>query len=143
MEFVVKTFSELSADELYEILKSRAEIFLLEQNIVCQDLDDTDKSSLHCFFFDGNRAVAYMRAFCSAQDTATVGRVLTLEHGKGLGSELMRKSIEKIKKHFDAKKITVHAQKQAENFYKKMGFVTVSDEYLEEGVLHVTMERFV
>lgn len=141
MNFVAKTFSELSVDELYEILKSRAEIFLLEQNIVCQDLDDMDRSSLHCFFTDKNRVVAYMRAFSVSEDSVKIGRVLTLEHGKGLGSELMKKSFEEIKNHFGNKKNIVHAQKQAAGFYEKIGFKTVSDEYLEEGIVHVTMEK--
>lgn len=143
MKFIVKPFAELSVDELYEILKSRLEIFLLEQNIVCQDLDDTDRISMHCFFTDGKRAIAYLRAFQSDKDIVTIGRVLTLEHKKGLGTELMQRSIDEIKKHFEFKKICVHAQRQAEKFYEKMGFVPVSEEYLEEGVPHITMEMTV
>lgn len=141
MKFISKEFSELSAAELYEIIKSRTEIFLLEQNIVCQDLDDTDYKSLHCFFFDGKRVTAYLRAFSSDEDTVTIGRVLTLKHGEGLGSELMKRSIEEIQKRFSCKKISVHAQKQAAGFYEKLGFCVVSDEFLEEGVIHITMER--
>ncbi|MBR5155969.1 MAG: GNAT family N-acetyltransferase [Clostridia bacterium] len=137
---MVKKFSELSVNELYEILKSRAEIFLLEQNIICQDMDDKDRDSIHCFFANGNRVVAYLRAFYSGKDTVTIGRVLTLVHGQGLGSELMRKGIDEIKKRFTVNKICVHSQKQAENFYKKIGFNTVSGEYLEEGVVHINME---
>jgi len=140
MNFSAKIFSELSLIELYEIIKSRSEIFLLEQNIICQDLDDIDYRSIHCFFFDGKRIRAYLRAFCSEEDVVTIGRVLTLEHGKGLGSELMQRSIQEIQKRFECKKISVHAQKQAVEFYKKTGFHVVSDEFLEEGVVHVTME---
>ena len=143
MNLVVKTFFELTLDELYEILKSRAEIFLLEQNIVCQDLDDIDRDSIHCFFTNENRVVAYLRAFPIGENSVTVGRVLTLEHRKGLGSQLMQKSLEEIKKHFGCKKIIVHAQKQAMKFYENMGFVVVSDEYLEEGIIHLIMEKYV
>ncbi len=142
MNFVSKTFTELSTNELYEIMKSRMEIFLLEQRIICMDLDDVDYDSLHCFFADGKRITAYLRAFVSDEKNkvVTIGRVLTLEHKKGLGKELMQKSIEDIRKHFSCNKISVHAQKQAEGFYEKMGFQTVSGEFLEEGVVHVTME---
>ena len=142
MEFYAKKFCELSTTELYEIIKSRTEVFLLEQNIICQDLDDTDYESLHCFFTDGKRAIAYLRAFLSNTDTVTIGRVLTLEHKKGLGRKLMEKSIEEIKKHFDAKILNVHAQIQAQGFYEKMGFEAFGDEFLEEGVPHVTMKKF-
>ncbi len=143
MNFIAKEFSKLALDELYEILKSRAEIFLLEQNIICQDLDDKDKVALHCFFYENNRVIAYLRAFKSGENEVTIGRVLTLEHKKGLGSELMNKSISEIKRYFGNNKISVHAQKQALKFYEKMGFTIVSDEYLEEGIIHITMEKYI
>ena len=143
MNFTAKRFSDLTLTELYEIIKSRTEVFLLEQRIICQDLDDVDYKSLHCFFFDKNRVKGYLRAFLSDEENGvvTIGRVLTLEHKKGLGTELMQKSFEEIKKNFSCSKIAVHAQKQAVGFYEKMGFKTVSDEFLEEGVWHLTMER--
>lgn len=141
MNFVAKVFSELTTDELYEIIRSRAEIFLLEQNIICQDLDGKDRDAIHCFFLNGNRVVAYLRVIPTGEGAVTIGRVLTLEHGKGLGRELMGKSFEEIKKRFGDIKLCVHAQKQAVEFYKKIGFEIVSDEYLEEGVVHLTMEK--
>ena len=142
MTFYAKKFSQLTTEELYEILKSRAEIFLLEQGIVCQDMDDVDYESMHYFFTSGNRVIAYLRAFVSDKENSvvTIGRVITLEHKKGLGSKLMKNSIADIKERFNPSKIAVHAQKQAVGFYEKMGFVPVSGEYLEEGIVHITME---
>ena len=141
MEFFAKEFLMLSQYELYEILKSRAEIFLLEQNIICQDMDDVDKDSLHCYFAKDGRVIAYLRAFKTAEDTVTVGRVLTLEHGKGHGTKLMEHSITEIKKHFGCKKISLHAQKRSAGFYEKLGFSATSGEFLEAGVVHITMEK--
>lgn len=142
MEFKAKLFSELSLKELYEIIKSRAEIFLLEQNIICQDLDGKDYESMHCFIWENERAIACLRAFLSdeKEKIVTVGRVLTLQHKNGLGRDLMQKSLEKIKEHFSCKKILIHAQTHAIGFYEKFGFEVVSDEFMEEGVMHVTME---
>ena len=140
MDFIAKRFSELTPAELYEILKSRTEVFLLEQNIVCQDMDDVDYDCLNCFLFDGKRAVACLRAFLSGDGEVTIGRVVSIVHKKGLGRELMQKSIEEVKKHFPCNKIVVHAQTQAEGYYEKMGFVTVSDEFMEENIPHVMME---
>ena len=140
MKFYAKKFADLTPAELYEILKSRTEVFLLEQNIVCQDMDDVDYECLHCFISDGKRAVACLRAFLSGEGEVTIGRVVSIEHKKGLGRELMQKSIEEVKKHFDCKKIVVHAQTQAEGYYLKMGFSTVSEEFMEENVPHVMME---
>ena len=139
MNFYAKTFSELSAKEIYEILKARMEVFLLEQHIVCLDIDGVDYDSLHVFLEENGTVEAYLRAF-RYEDAVKIGRVLTREHGKGLGKKLMEYAMPKIKDHFGSDKIILHSQKQAEGFYKKLGFVTVSDEYLEEGVPHVTME---
>ncbi len=141
MQFFAKRFSELSVTELYEIIKSRTDVFLLEQNIICRDLDDMDYNSLHCFFFDGKRVTAYLRAFSIEKDVVSVGRVLTLLHGKGQGRALMERSMEEIQRQFDCKKISLHAQEQAIGFYKKLGFHTVSAPFLEEGIIHVTMEK--
>ena len=142
MEFIAKTFDELSSKEVYEILKSRAEIFLLEQNIVCQDMDDVDYKSMHFFLWNKERAVAYLRAFPTEEDNESfvIGRVLTLDHRAGMGTVLMENSMKELKRRFNAKKISVHSQEQAMEFYRKFGFVEVSDKYLEEGVVHITME---
>ena len=142
MEFTAKEFSELTTTELYEIMKSRNDVFLLEQNIVCQDLDDVDYESAHYFFTEGKRVIAYLRAYvCDAENNCVkIGRVLTLDHKKGLGSDLMKRSIADVKERFGCNKIVVSAQKQALGFYEKMGFQSVSDEYLEEGIVHIAME---
>lgn len=141
MELIVKSFSELSTVELYEILKSRLEIFMLEQNIICQDLDDVDYVSTHYFFMEEGRVVAYLRTFKGeSEDVLMMGRVLTLNHRKGVGSELTTKTIDQIKTTTNYKKISLHAQKSAIGFYEKLGFVVTSGEFLEEGVVHVTME---
>ncbi len=50
MKLVIKEFNELTTKELYELLKARAEIFVVEQNCVYQDLDDIDYNSLHIFY---------------------------------------------------------------------------------------------
>ncbi len=142
MNLIAKRFSELSAEEVYEIIKSRTEVFLLEQNIICQDLDDVDYESLHCFFRDGKRVVAYLRVYKEEEaDCVSIGRVLTLVHGRGMGRELMEKSEEELKRYYKRSKVTLHAQKSAIGFYEKLGFSIVSDEFLEEGVVHVTMEK--
>jgi len=140
MDFLSKTFDELTTTELYEILKSRTEVFMLEQGIICQDMDDVDYRSLHCFMTDGKRVTAYLRAFRKDCDTVVLGRILTLVHRNGTGTELMKRSLPEIQKVFGCKRFELHAQKQAVGFYQKLGFEIISDEFLEEGVLHVTME---
>lgn len=142
MELVSKKFNELNTKELYELLKARSTIFIMEQNIHYQDMDNVDYDSLHCFFMEDNIIIAYLRAFYedNNKDIVRIGRVLTLNHGNGIGRELMTQSIQAIKEKMKCKKICMDAQKHAVGFYEKLGFKTISDDFLEEGIIHVVME---
>ena len=93
MELKVKFFDELTTRELYEMLKARAEIFVVEQNCVYQDLDDKDYTSLHVFYEEDEKVAAYLRAFSKDEETVQIGRVLTLNHGTGLGGRLLNYNI--------------------------------------------------
>lgn len=79
MKAISKYFTELTTTELYEILKARAEIFVVEQNCIYQDLDDIDYRSLHIFYEDNDKVIAYLRAFEKDSDAKTIqiGRVLS------------------------------------------------------------------
>ena len=140
MKLQVKFFEELTTRELYEIVRSRAEIFLLEQHIICQDFDGADYDALHCFLEENGKILAYLRAYPAGEGAAKVGRVLSITHGMGWGSKLMTEAIPHIKAKLACEKIIVHAQKQAQGFYEKLGFLVTSPDYLEEGIPHVTME---
>ena len=142
MKLKIKNFDELTTTELYEIIRARSEIFLLEQNIICQDLDRVDYTSLHCFLEEDGAVAAYLRAFAvdGSSNTVKIGRVLSITHGIGLGTKIMKEAIPEIKKVFNCKKIVVNAQKHAQGFYENLGFKVVSGEFLEENVIHVKME---
>ena len=141
MTFKIRSFDELTNYELYEIVRARIEVFLLEQNIICQDFDRVDYDSFHCFLEEDGEILAYLRAFREDSDTVIIGRVLSIKHKIGLGARLMREAMPEIAKRMPCKRFSLHAQTQAEGFYEKMGFKTVSDVFLEEGIPHVTMER--
>ena len=140
MNLIAKYFNELTTTELYEILKARSEIFIMEQNILYQDMDDVDYESLHCFFVEDNKVVAYLRAFYNEDNVVKLGRVLTLKHGNGIGKDLLEQSLIAIKEKMKCKKICMDAQKYAVGFYEKFGFKVTSEDFLEEGVVHNTME---
>ncbi len=105
-------------------------------------MDNIDYKSLHCFFIEDNKVVAYLRAFYKEEDKSIVqiGRVLTLKHGNGLGRELLEKSIATIRNKMRCKKIYMNAQKHAIGFYEKFEFKITSDEFMEEGIVHKSME---
>lgn len=140
MVLFAKNFKELNTTELYEILKARTEIFVMEQNILYQDMDNIDYDSIHCFFMEDSKVIAYLRAFYQDKDVVRIGRVLTLKHGNGTGKELMTQSLKAIKEKMKCKKIIMDAQKHAVGFYEKFNFKVTSDDFLEEQVVHVVME---
>ena len=140
MTTVFKFFNELTTTELYEIARSRTEVFLLEQNIICQDLDGVDYDALHCFLWEDGKVIAYLRAYYEGQDTVKIGRVITLTHGVGHGALLMKKSLPEIKKRLPSAEIALHAQSYAKGFYERCGFVVTSEEFMEEGIPHVEMK---
>ncbi len=142
MDLIAKYFDELSSTEVYEILKARSEIFVVEQKILYQDMDDVDYKSLHCFFAQNGKVVAYLRAFPLDEngDVVRIGRVLTLQHGNGTGRELLEKGLAAIINKMNPKKIEVHAQKYVESFYEKFGFKATAEDFFEAGIVHVPME---
>lgn len=135
-----KFFSELSPTEVYEILKARVQIFVVEQRCAYQDIDDIDYDSLHIFYKSGEKITAYLRAFHKDSETVQLGRVLTVEHGNGLGGELLKEAIQIVKEKLNPKKLYIEAQTYAIGFYEREGFKATSEEFLEDGIPHVKME---
>lgn len=142
MNWVSKCFEELTTRELYEILKARAEIFVVEQECVYQDIDDIDYNSLHMFYEANGKVVAYARAYRKAGEGQVVhlGRVLTMEHGKGLGGILLKAAIAEVRERWNPIKIVIEAQCYATGYYEREGFKIYSEEFLEDGIPHVRME---
>ena len=140
MQFSAKYFKELTTKELYEILKVRSQIFIVEQKMNCLDTDGVDYNALHCFLSVDEKVIAYLRAYKTENNSVKIGRVLTATHGVGLGKELMQKSIIEIKKRFSCNKIELHSQLSAVGFYEKLGFKQIGEKFLEENVWHISME---
>ena len=137
-----KFFDELTPSELYEILKARAAVFVVEQNCVYQDVDGVDYRSLHVFYESDGCVTAYLRLFPKTDEEGTVqmGRVLTVQRGTGLGGVLLKDGIRLAREKMNARKIFLEAQCYAAGFYAREGFRICSGEFLEDGIPHVAME---
>ncbi len=136
-----KTFHQLTVDELYEIIKLRTEIFVVEQMSIYQDLDDIDKIATHYYLKDENgQIVSYARFIPKGYkyQTASIGRVVTKKEArkKGISKQLLEYLIQN---HLEP--ITISAQVQAQSFYEKLGFNLTDETYLEDGIPHVKMIR--
>ena len=136
-----KTFAQLTVDELYELLRIRSEVFVVEQNCVYQDLDGDDQASLHMWLTEGERVVALCRV-CPAgthMDAVSIGRVITTERGKGYGLQIMHAAIRAAREHFGATRIDIEAQQYARGFYEQAGFQKSSEPFLLDGIPHIRM----
>ena len=140
MKLVSKYFEELTTTELYELLKVRSEVFVVEQNCIYQDLDDKDYRSLHVFYEEDREVLAYLRAFTKKEGVVQIGRVLSTTHGIGLGGKILKEGLLQIQEKFHPKKIYLEAQCYAIGYYEREGFKVCSKEFLEDGIPHVEME---
>ena len=140
---VVKKFSELSIEELYQILRLRSEVFVVEQDCVYQDLDNKDQISVHIFIKEKNEIVAYTRIFKSGDyyKNPSIGRVVVSKknRGKELGKKIMIYSIDYIQENLKGDKIELSAQKYLDKFYKDLDFYKIGEDYLEDGIPHQRM----
>ena len=145
MEFITKSFQELNITELYEILQLRSEVFVVEQDCVYQDLDFKDQKALHIIGYKNDKIVAYTRIFKPGDyfNNSSIGRVVVAasERKYGYGHHLMKASIKAIKENYNVDLITISAQKYLKKFYESHQFIQVGEEYLEDGIPHIKMDR--
>ena len=136
-----KLFRELTVDELYELLRVRAEVFVVEQDCVYQDMDGDDQVSVHLWLTEGDKVVALCRV-CPAgthMEAVSIGRVITTERGKGYGKRIMLEGIKVAQEHFNAKRIDIEAQEYARGFYEQVGFRQSSEPFMLDGIPHIRM----
>lgn len=145
LEWKIIPFDLLSVHELYEILRLRSEIFVVEQNCVYLDLDGKDQKALHLFGTFEGKIVAHARLFKPGISFvhASIGRVtVDAKHReKKWGHELMRQAIAGILDHYGETEITIGAQLYLKKFYESHGFVQTSEMYLEDDIPHIQMEK--
>lgn len=142
MELTVKHFSELSAEELFEIYKLRVSVFIVEQRCPYQDVDDADRTAYHLWLRDENGIAAYARLLPPGVTfpTAAIGRVIAVRRRCGLGTSIVDAAINAAREKLSADVITIEAQVYARSLYEKAGFVQTSEEFLEDGIPHVQMQ---
>lgn len=145
MEFKVKKFSDFTINELYNVLQLRSEVFVVEQDCVYQDIDYKDQKALHVLGFKDNQVIAYTRIFKPGDyfNNSSIGRVVVKENQRkyGYGHQLVKVSIEAIKKYFKVDDITISAQLYLKKFYEIHDFKKIGEQYLEDGIPHIRMDR--
>ncbi|MFS2154341.1 GNAT family N-acetyltransferase [Rhizobium sp. Rhizsp42] len=140
-----RRLDELSAVELYALLKMRVDVFVVEQNCPYPELDGKDADALHLRLLQHGDLIAAARIFAPADQNAPakIGRVVVspLHRGKRLGDAVMREAISVCEERYPQAPIYLSAQSHLSRFYGSFGFETTSEEYLEDGIPHVDMVR--
>lgn len=143
MNWIIKTFSELTTDELYKILQLRNEVFIVEQECPYQDIDGKDNESYHIFLEKDNEVIAYSRILKKgiSYEQASIGRVIVKKDYRGgnIAKDMLLKSISFIENSLHEKEIKIQAQAYLDKFYSSLGFKKISDVYLEDNIPHMDM----
>lgn len=144
MKFVLKSFNELTLTELYDMLKLRCAVFVIEQNCNYQDMDDKDQMSYHLIGFDNDhKLVACARILPKgvSYPEVSIGRVMVDKkiRSTGAGKELMKLAIDYAKKLYNADEIVISAQCYLDKFYSDLGFVAEGESYLDDDIPHIKM----
>ena len=143
MEWATKSFNELTTEELYNLLKIRVDVFVVEQQCAYPEIDGHDQASLHLLSIQDGEIAAYARLVPAGEkyEQASIGRVLVApsKRNSGVGRELVSQAIEKIMEEWDAKEIKLQAQSHLQSFYESFGFQPISEVYDDGGIPHVDM----
>lgn len=138
MDIFVKTFEELDINELYEILKLRVDVFVVEQSCPYPEIDGIDKDAFHIFGKEDGEIRAYARIY-KEDGEVHLGRVIAKERRKGYGNLILNEAIKAAYENYGNEKIHIEAQTYAKDFYEKSGFVKTSEPFLLDGIRHIKM----
>lgn len=143
MKWEIKKFKELSVEELYRILELRNSVFIVEQECIYQDCDRKDLEAFHLLCIEDDKVIATLRILNKgvAYKEMSIGRVVVHKEYRrqNLGRKSMEMAIEYIKDKYGDSPIRISAQVYIKEFYKSLGFIEVSDVYLEDDIPHIEM----
>ncbi|CYU78459.1 GNAT family N-acetyltransferase [Streptococcus suis] len=143
MQWEIKSFDQLSLQELYGILTLRVDVFVVEQACPYPEVDGKDPNCLHLLGMDNGELVAYLRILPAglSYDEVSIGRVVikSSHRGKGLGRPMMEQAIHFITNEWKESQIKIGAQAHLEKFYSSLGFEPVSEVYPEDDIPHLDM----
>ncbi len=143
-----KTFSQLTAEALYEIMKLRIDVFVVEQECAYPELDESDchSETKHLSGYDeSSRLIAYTRILPPGLrfPEVSLGRFVVRANSrrKGIGHQLLQVALKEISGCWPQNPIRISAQEYLQKFYAQYGFIRVSDVYSEDGIPHVEMVK--
>jgi ElaA protein len=145
MHWLCLKFNELSTTQLYQLLKLRVDVFVVEQNCPYPELDDKDHHPdvLHLLAYQEEKLVACARLLAPgiSYPQVSIGRIATAKSNRqgGLGKQLLNNALQQCERHWPQQDIQIGAQVYLIKFYQSMGFKRHSQDYLEDGIAHLDM----
>jgi ElaA protein len=141
----VRKFDELTNEELYQMLRLRSEVFIVEQHCIFMDMDNKDQKCTHLLGWKDGDLLAHSRIVPPglSYEYPSIGRIVVSGKGRGLGLgvELLNVSIAQVEMLFGKSVIRIGAQQYLKRFYESFGFQQSSDIYLEDEIEHIEMTR--
>lgn len=137
-------FQQLEQQQLYDLLKLRQDIFILEQQCLYPDIDDLDPKCLHLLGYEHQHLVAYLRlipAEFHQPGNISFGRIISVgtRRGTGVGIALMQQAMNYVVTNYPQQDIEIGAQSHLQAFYEKFGFKRISEPYDDDGIMHIKM----
>jgi len=144
MQWIWSSFEQLKPQQLYDLLKLRQDVFIIEQQCFYSDLDGLDQNCLHLMGYEGDDLFAYLRLIPAAHHHSgniALGRILTSEkaRGQGMGKQLMTEAMNYLHNNYQGSTVQMSAQRYLQAFYEGFGFRTVGYPYDEDGIAHIEM----
>jgi len=145
MNWLCLTFSQLTTEQLYEILKLRVDVFVVEQTCPYPELDNKDRFDgvYHLLGYQDGSLIAYSRLMSPSisYSNSSFGRVAISENhrGNGLGQQLLSTILEHCERLWPNQDIDIGAQEYLLAYYQKYGFKAISPVYLEDDIPHINM----
>jgi ElaA protein len=137
----IASVREMDPERLYQLLRLRVDVFVVEQDCPYPELDgrDLEPSALQLWAEDGSEVLATLRLLTDPGDVARIGRVATARSARhaGLAARLMERALDLAV----GRRVVLDAQSYLEGWYARFGFVRSGPEFLEDGIPHVPMER--
>ena len=135
-----QSFDEFDTLALYALLRLRVDVFVVEQECPYPELDgrDLEPTTRHIWIDEGGMPVACLRLLAEPDGSHRISRVATAadQRHQGLAGLLVD--------HVMATtpgRLVLDAQTYLEPWYVEHGFARTGDEFTDDGIPHVPMER--
>ena len=146
IQWNVKTFHELTVEQLFDVFKLRVDVFVVEQHCAYQEIEEYDRHP-ETRHLSGHNALGELLAYARIlspglrYSEVNLGRFVVRVDSRrqGIGHQMLQTALQEVSRCWPGYAIKISAQDYLQEFYEQNGFVRLSEVYLEDGIPHVEM----